>query len=65
MNNNINLLNEVLQQEMDLQALYNKNMMEITSPEIRQLFTQLRDEKMGNISQLQKEIENLNKNLNK
>ncbi len=63
MNNNIKLLNEVLQQEMNLQALYNKNMMEITKPEIRQLFTQLRDEKMGNITQLQKEIDNLNKNL--
>jgi hypothetical protein len=62
---NIKLLNEVLQQEMLLQELYNRNMMEITKPEIRQLFMQMRDEKMGNITQLQKEIKNLEDNVNK
>jgi hypothetical protein len=62
---NIQLLNEVLQQEMLLQELYNRNMMEITKPEIRQLFMQMRDEKMGNITQLQKEIKNLKDNVNK
>ena len=54
--NNIDLLQDSMQGEMMLQSLYNKYMMEINKPEVRQLFTQLRDTKMKNISQLQQEI---------
>lgn len=42
-----------------LQSMYNKYMMEISNPEVRQLFTQLRDSKMKNISQLQQEIKSM------
>ncbi|WP_298844265.1 spore coat protein [Clostridium sp.] len=49
-------LQDLLQDEMILQIQYNKYMTEISNPEVRQLFTQLRDTKMQNISQLQQEI---------
>jgi len=52
----VDLLQDVLENEKMLQAMYNKQMMEITNPEVRQLFTQLRDAKMQNISQLQQEV---------
>lgn len=55
----IDYLQDSLQNEMMLQSMYNKYMMEISNPEIRQLFTQLRDAKMKNISQLQQEIKNM------
>ncbi|MCW6108859.1 spore coat protein [Clostridium sporogenes] len=44
---------------MVLQSMYNKYMMEISNPEVRQLFTQLRDSKMKNISHLQQEIKTM------
>ncbi|GLC29137.1 PA2169 family four-helix-bundle protein [Clostridium omnivorum] len=55
----IDYVQDSLQNEMMLQAMYNKYMMEISNPEVRQLFTQLRDSKMKNISQLQQEIKNM------
>lgn len=57
--NNMDLLHDSLQDEMMLQALYNKYMTEISNPEVRQLFTQFRDTKMQNISQLQQEIKTM------
>lgn len=57
--NNIDFLHDSLQDEMMLQSMYNKYMMEISNPEVRQLFTQLRDSKMKNISQLQQEIKSM------
>lgn len=54
--NNMDFLHDSLQDEMMLQAMYNKYMMEISNPEVRQLLTQLRDAKMQNITQLQQEI---------
>lgn len=57
--NNIDFLHDSLQDEIILQSMYNKYMMEISNPEVRQLFTQLRDSKMKNISQLQQEIKNM------
>jgi hypothetical protein len=54
--NNMDLLQDSLQDEMMLQSLYNKYMMEVSNPEVRQFFTQSRDTKMKNISQLQQEI---------
>ena len=54
--NSMDFLHDCLQNEMMLQSMYNKYMMEISNPEVRQLFTQLRDEKMRNITQLQQEI---------
>ncbi|EPY2281278.1 hypothetical protein FDF18_16235 [Clostridium sporogenes] len=41
--NNIDFLHDSLQDEMMLQSMYNKYMMEISNPEVRQLFIQSRD----------------------
>ena len=57
--NTMDYLHDSLEGEMLLQAMYNKHMVEISNPEVRQLFTQLRDAKMQNISQLQQEIKNM------
>lgn len=57
--NTMDQLNDVLQDEKMLQSMYNKYMMEISNPEVRQLFTQFRDAKMQNISQLQQEIQTM------
>ncbi|WP_045519225.1 spore coat protein [Clostridium sporogenes] len=57
--NNMDFLHDSLQDEMMLQSMYNKYMMEISNPEVRQLFTQLRDSKMKNISRLQQEIKTM------
>lgn len=57
--NKLDKLQDALAGEMMHQTMYNKNMMEITNPEIRQLFTQLRDSKMLHITQLQQEIQNM------
>jgi hypothetical protein len=57
--NTMDFLHDSLQDEMMLQSMYNKYMMEISNPEVRQLFTQLRDAKMKNISQLQQEIKTM------
>ena len=58
MNNN-DFLQDSLQDEIMLQSLYNKYMIKINNPEVRQLFTQLRDTKMQNISQLQQQIKTM------
>lgn len=54
--NTFDLLQDALQDEMILQSMYNSFMMKISNPEVRQLFTQFRDAKMQNLTQLQKEI---------
>jgi hypothetical protein len=57
--NTLDKLHDSLQGEMMLQSMYNKYMMDITNPEIRQLFTQMRDAKMQNVTQLQQEIQEM------
>ena len=57
--NTIDSLHDSLEDEMMLQSMYNKYMMDISNPEVRQLFTQLRDEKMQAVTQLQQEIKNM------
>jgi len=57
--NNIDLLRDALQDEMMLQTMYNKHMIEITNPEVRQIFTQFRDTKLQNLTQLQQEIKDM------
>jgi hypothetical protein len=57
--NTMDFLQDSLQDEMILQSMYNRYMMEVSNPEVRQLFTQLRDSKMKNISQLQQEIKTM------
>ena len=57
--NTMDKLQDSLQDEMMLQSMYNKHMMDITNPEVRQMFTQMRDAKMQNITQLQQEIQQM------
>lgn len=57
--NNLNMLNDILHTEMLNQSMYNKYMMEIQNPEVRQMLMQMRDGKMQQITQLQQEIKNI------
>lgn len=57
--NNLNKLNDMLHTEIMNQSMYNKYMMEIQKPELRQMLTQMRDGKMQQITQLQQEIKNM------
>jgi rubrerythrin len=43
--------------------LYNHYMLQITNPEVRQLFTQFRDEHMQHITQIQQQVQQLMGNL--
>lgn len=56
--NNLNMLQDMLHTEMMNESMYNKYMMDIQNPEVRQMFMQMRDGKMQQITQLQKEIQN-------
>lgn len=57
--NDINRLNDMLHTEMMNQSMYNKYMMEIQNPELRQMLTQMREGKMQQLTQLQQEINNI------
>jgi len=62
--NKLDKLHDIVETEIADQMLYNKYMLQITNPEVRQLFTQLRDEHMQHVTQLQQQIQQLKKNLN-
>jgi len=55
--NNLNALQDMLHTEMMNESMYNKYMMDIQNPEVRQMFMQMRDGKMQQITQLQLEIQ--------
>lgn len=57
--NDLNKLNDMLHTEMMNQSMYNKYMMEIQKPELRQMLTQMRYGKMQQITQLQQEIKSM------
>ena len=57
--NTLDRLQDALQGELMLQSMYNKHMMDIINPEVRQMFTQMRDAKMQNITRLQQEIQQI------
>lgn len=57
--NNINKFNDMLHTEMMNEAMYNKYMMDIQNPEVRQMFMQMRDGKMQQVTQLQQEIKKM------
>ena len=62
--NKLDKLHDIVETEMADQMLYNKYMLQITNPEVRQLFTQLRDEHMQHVTQLQQQVQQLKKNPN-
>lgn len=57
--NTLDKLQDALESEMMHQSMYNKFMMGIANPEVRQLFTQLRDGKMQHVTQLQQEVQRM------
>ena len=57
--NNLNKLNDMLYTEMMNQTMYNSYMMKIQNPEVRQMFMQMRDSKMQQITQLQLDIKKM------
>lgn len=57
--NKLDILTDLLESEIMAQKKYNRFMVEIATPEIRQFFTQLRDAKMQHVTQLQKEIQQI------
>jgi len=59
MNHNLNVLYDLLQTEIKNQGMYNRYMMDIQNAEVRQMFMQMRDGKMQQVTQLQQEIKNL------
>ena len=59
MNSNLNMMYDLLQTEIMNECMYNRYMMDIQNPEVRQLFMQMRDSKMQQVTQLQQEIKNL------
>lgn len=59
--NKIDKLHDMLETEMNNQMLYNKYMIQIANAEIRQLFSQFRDEHMQHITQIQQQIQQLMK----
>jgi ferritin-like metal-binding protein YciE len=59
MMNELNKLQDLLQMEMKNQSLYNKYMVKIQYPEVRQMFRLMRDGKVQQINQLQQDIKNM------
>jgi bacterioferritin (cytochrome b1) len=57
--NNLDKLHDILETEMADQMLYNHYMLQITNPEVKQLFTQYRDEHMQHITQIQQQVQQL------
>ncbi len=53
------IFKDILQTRMSNQVYYNENLIIQSNPEIRQLFTQLRDDETRSIIMLQKNIQRL------
>lgn len=55
----LDMLQDLVKYLINLQAFYNENIVNITNPYVRQLFTEMRDEVMRFISLVQMNIEGL------
>lgn len=55
----VDILKDLLQHRISNQMYYNENLITIRNPEVRQVFTQLRDDEMRAIVKLQQKIERL------
>lgn len=55
----VDMLKDLLQYRISNQIFYNENLITIRNPEVRQVFTQLRDDEMRAIVKLQQKIERL------
>jgi rubrerythrin len=57
--NDIDVLKDILQYRISNQVFYNRNLIEVRNPEVRQVFTQIRDDEMRSIVKLQQKIERI------
>jgi rubrerythrin len=55
----VDMLKDILQYRIANQIFYNENIILIRNPEVRQIFTQLRDDEMRAIAKLQQKIERI------
>ena len=53
----IDIYKDLLYFKISSQVYYNQNIIDVRNPEIRQLFTQLRDDEMRAVVKLQQKIE--------
>lgn len=53
------ILKDILQTRISNQVFYNENLIAHRNPELRQVFTQLRDDEMRGIIRLQKQVQRL------
>ncbi|MBC7765166.1 MAG: hypothetical protein H7Y41_01685 [Hyphomonadaceae bacterium] len=57
--NKSDTLKDILQSKMSNQLFYNENLITIRNPEVRQVFTQMRDDETRSIVKLQKNVQKL------
>ncbi|MGE5632727.1 MAG: hypothetical protein ACM3TR_16795 [Caulobacteraceae bacterium] len=53
----LDILKDLLQYRAMNQVSYNENLINVRNPEVRQVFTQLRDDEMRDIIKIQQKIE--------
>lgn len=53
----IDILKDILQYRVINQVSYNENLISVRNPEVRSVFTQLRDDEMRDIVRIQQKIE--------
>ena len=58
----VDILKDILQYRIANQTFYNENLINVRNPEVRQLFTAVRDDEMRAIVKLQQKIERLEAN---
>ena len=54
---NVDILKDILQYRVINQVSYNENLINVRNPEVRSIFTQLRDDEMRDIVRIQQKIE--------
>jgi rubrerythrin len=55
----LDILKDILQYRISNQTSYNEDLINVRNPEVRQIFTQMRDDEMRGIVKLQQKIERL------
>ncbi|SKC85498.1 ferritin family protein [Maledivibacter halophilus] len=55
----VDILKDILQYKISNQLFYNEKLIHILNPEVRQLFSEMRDDEMRQIEKLQQKIKRL------
>ncbi len=58
----VDILKDILQYRIINQVSYNENLVNVRNPEVRHVFTQLRDDEMRDIIRIQQKIERNKRN---